>query len=192
MSLLTLVVIAFFSVFLFLMWIIFKRLYWICVYITSILHVGVLAPRHMVPQFPNQGSNQQPPHCKFWITDLSGKSHQVGATSQTNFNSEKSELSFQLPRASLMAQTIKNPPASAGDLRDLGSFHGLGQSPGEGNGNPLQYSCLENSCLEYSCLAPVVEPTTGAWWAPTHGVAKSPTWLSDEHSTDFHFTSLLS
>ena len=40
---------------------------------------------------------------------------------------------------------VKNPPASAGDLRDMGSIPGLGRSPGEGNGNPFQYSCLENS-----------------------------------------------
>ena len=39
---------------------------------------------------------------------------------------------------------IKNPPANAGDLRDIGSIPGLGRSPGEGHGNPLQYSCLEN------------------------------------------------
>ena len=40
---------------------------------------------------------------------------------------------------------VKNPSASVGDLRDMGSIPGLGRSPGEGNGNPLQYSCLENS-----------------------------------------------
>ena len=39
---------------------------------------------------------------------------------------------------------VKNPPANAGDSRDMGSVPGLGRSPGEGNGNPLQYSCLKN------------------------------------------------
>ena len=39
---------------------------------------------------------------------------------------------------------LKNPPANAGDTRDVGSIPGLGRSPGVGNGNPLQYSCLEN------------------------------------------------
>ena len=39
---------------------------------------------------------------------------------------------------------VKNPPANAGDTRDMGSIPGLGRAPGEGNGNPLQYSCLEN------------------------------------------------
>ena len=38
---------------------------------------------------------------------------------------------------------VKNPPASAGDIRDKGSIPGLGRSPGGGPGNPLQYSCLE-------------------------------------------------
>ena len=57
--------------------------------------------------------------------------------------------------------------ASAYKAGDLGSIPGLGRSPGEGNGNPLQYSCLEN-------------PTDGgAWWATAHGVAKSRTRLSD-------------
>ena len=39
----------------------------------------------------------------------------------------------------------KNPPASARDTRDVGSIPGLGRSPGRGNGNPLQYSCLEEN-----------------------------------------------
>ena len=40
---------------------------------------------------------------------------------------------------------VKNPPASAGDARDTGLIPGWGRSPGGGNGNPLQYSCLENA-----------------------------------------------
>ena len=39
---------------------------------------------------------------------------------------------------------IKNPPANAGDIRDLSSISGSGRSPGGGHGSPLQYSCLEN------------------------------------------------
>ena len=50
---------------------------------------------------------------------------------------------------------------------DPGSIPGLGRSPGEGNGNPLQYSCLEN---------PI---NRGAWWATVHGVTKSRIWLSN-------------
>ena len=49
-----------------------------------------------------------------------------------------------LKRACQVVLVIKNPPANAGDLRNSGSIPGLGRSPGEGNGNPLQYSCLEN------------------------------------------------
>ena len=56
---------------------------------------------------------------------------------------------------------------SACNAGDLGSIPGLGRSPGEGNGNPIQYSCLENLM------------DTGAWWATVHGVAKSRTGLRD-------------
>ena len=52
---------------------------------------------------------------------------------------------------------VKNPLANAGDM---GSVLGLGRSPGGGNGNPLQYSCLGNPM------------DRGAWWATVHGVTK--------------------
>ena len=45
----------------------------------------------------------------------------------------------------LCGAEVKNLPANAGDTRDMGSIPGSGRFPGEGNGNPLQYSCLENS-----------------------------------------------
>ena len=57
--------------------------------------------------------------------------------------------------------------ASAYNVGDLGSIPGSGRSPGEGNDNPLQYSCLENPM------------DRGAWWATVHGVAKSQTQLSN-------------
>ena len=57
--------------------------------------------------------------------------------------------------------------ASAYNVGDLGSIPGSGRSPGEGNGDPLQYSCLENLM------------DRGAWWATIHGVAKSRTQWSD-------------
>ena len=57
--------------------------------------------------------------------------------------------------------------ASVCNVGELGSIPGSGRSPGEGNGNPLQYSCLENPM------------DRGAWWATAHGVAKSRTRLSD-------------
>ena len=59
---------------------------------------------------------------------------------------------------------VKESACNAGDL---GSIPGSGRSPGEGNGNALQYSCLENPM------------DGGAWWATVHGVAKSRTRLSD-------------
>ena len=61
----------------------------------------------------------------------------------------------------------KNLPANAGDLRDISSVSELGRSPGEGNGNPLQYSCLQNPMER------------GAWWAIVHGITKSWTRLND-------------
>ena len=58
---------------------------------------------------------------------------------------------------------VKNSPANAGAIRDVASILGSGRSPGEGNGNILQYSYLEN-------------PTDrGAWQATVHGVPKSQT-----------------
>ena len=52
---------------------------------------------------------------------------------------------FYFIQASQVAQVVKNLPASVGDGRDMGSIPGLGRLPGGGNGNPLQYSYLENS-----------------------------------------------
>ena len=60
---------------------------------------------------------------------------------------------------------VKNLTANAEDVRDLGLIPGSGRSPGEGHGNPLQYSCLENPM------------DRGAWWAMVHGVAKSQTQM---------------
>ena len=51
-----------------------------------------------------------------------------------------------------MALEVKNPPANAGDVREVGSIPGSGRFPGGGHGNPLQYSCLEN-LLEQRSLA---------------------------------------
>ena len=56
---------------------------------------------------------------------------------------------------------VKNPPANPGDLGDVGSIPGLGRSPGGGNGNALQYSCLE------------ISMDSGAWLATVHGAVES-------------------
>ena len=63
--------------------------------------------------------------------------------------------------ASQVALVVKNPPANAGDVRDVGLFSWLGRAPEEGNGYSLQYSFLENSMER------------GAWQATVHGVAES-------------------
>ena len=73
---------------------------------------------------------------------------------------------YHLLRASQVALVVKNPPANAGDLRDVGSIPESKRSPGEGNGSPLQYSCLENS------------KDRGVQCAAVHGVVKSWTRLS--------------
>ena len=62
---------------------------------------------------------------------------------------------------------VMNLLVSAPDLRDVGFIPGFGRPPGGGNGNPLQYSCLEN-------------PDRGSWWATVHGIAE----LDTIHSTD--------
>ena len=63
--------------------------------------------------------------------------------------------------ASQMVLVVKNPPANARDVRDVGSIPGLGRSPRGGHGYPLQYSCLENPM------------DRGAWQATVHGITKS-------------------
>ena len=61
---------------------------------------------------------------------------------------------------------VKNPPANGGAAGDAGFFPGLGRPSGVGNGNPLQYSCLENSM------------DRGVWWGTVHEVARRRTQLS--------------
>ena len=61
---------------------------------------------------------------------------------------------------SQVALEVKNPPANAGDIREMGSIPGLGRSPGERNGNLLPYSCLGNPL------------DRKAWWAAVHGITR--------------------
>ena len=67
---------------------------------------------------------------------------------------------------------VKNPPASVGDVRDMGSVPGLRGTPGGMHSNPLQYSCLEDPMER------------GAWLATVHGVSKSWTEAT-EHECKF-------
>ena len=80
----------------------------------------------------------------------------------TNYHKLGSFKGFAGERASVVKKKKKKSACQTGDP---GSIPGLGKSPGEGNGNPLQYSCLENSM------------DRGAWWATVHGVAKTRTLL---------------
>ena len=82
--------------------------------------------------------------------------------------------SFSFPYGSV----VKNPPASVGDTGDTSLIPVLGRSPGVGNSNPLQYSCLENYMDK------------GVWWAVVNGVTKNWTRLSnlDIDSTLVHTT----
>ena len=75
--------------------------------------------------------------------------------SQVGFNKGIRTMHFQV------ALLVKSPPARAGDTRDADLVLWSGRSPGEGNSNPLQYSCLENPM------------DRGAWWASVHRVSES-------------------
>ena len=78
--------------------------------------------------------------------------------------------------ASHVVLVVKNPPASAGDIRDMNSIPGLGRPPGGGHGNPLQYSCLEKPM------------DRGVWRATVHRFTQSWTWLK-QLSTHAQFSS---
>ena len=77
-----------------------------------------------------------------------------------------------------MMLVVKKLPATAEDIRDLGSIPGSGRFPGESHGNPLQYSGLDNPM------------DRGAWWVTAHGVTQSRTQLSDsaQHTAFCAFT----
>ena len=77
---------------------------------------------------------------------------------------------FSWDWASQVALVVKNPPANAEDIRDAGSIPVLGRSPGGGQGNPLQYSCLENP------------KDRVAWPATVHSVARSDTTEVTKHA----------
>ena len=70
----------------------------------------------------------------------------------------------------LGGSAVKNLPVNAGDVRDMGSIPVWGRAPGEGNGNPLHYACLENPM------------DRGAWWATVHGHKQSDT--TEQLTTD--------
>ena len=82
----------------------------------------------------------------------------VGVVSCLDCGRLRRDICIELKRN---GSVVKNPPANAGDTQDVGSVPGLGRSLGEGNGNPLQYSCLDNFM------------DSRAWQATVQGVAES-------------------
>ena len=85
----------------------------------------------------------------------------------TQFKKKRRTLTFYLGFPGGLV--VKNLPANAAEARDTGLIPGLGRSPGGGNGNPLQYSCLENFM------------DRGAWQVTVHGVTKSRIQLSTNY-----------
>ena len=122
--------------------------------------------------FWTQRSNPGLLHCRWILYHL----NHLRSVSQQNISYEKLSSKFKVNPViclylfQLCAScipwwlSVKEPACSAGDL---GSIPGSGRSPGEGNGNPLLYSCLDN-CMD-----------RGAWRATVHAVIESWTWLSD-------------
>ena len=92
------------------------------------------------------------------------ESNQNSNENQCTLKKTKGDRVVNIPLDGLSG---KESACNAGDTGDVGSIPGLGRSPREGNGNPLQYSCLENPM------------DRGAWRTKVHGVAKSQTKLSD-------------
>ena len=78
---------------------------------------------------------------------------------------KKNEIMPFATTCSQIALMVKNLPANAGDIRNMGLIPGSERSPGGGHGNPLQYSCLENPM------------DRRAWWAIVHRIAKNLTRL---------------
>ena len=79
-------------------------------------------------------------------------------------------FSYFSPQASQVVLVVNNQSANAGDVRHAGLIPGSGKSPGVGNGNPLQYSCLRNPMHR------------GAWWDTDHRVTQSRTLLKRLHT----------
>ena len=95
------------------------------------------------------------------------QSHYQYKHKNTDYHNRKTSHLINITIECLPVLHVHKTKESACSAGDLGSISGSGRSPGEGNGNPLQYSCLENSI------------DGGAWWAIVHGVTKSQTWLSN-------------
>jgi len=93
---------------------------------------------------------------------------------------EWQEVNIQHIRASRVVLAVKNSPAHAGNARDVGSIPGLGRSPGEGNGSPLQYSCLENPIDGYSLRG------SQSWTQLSNWAHTRPTYMNSSHVKQTH------
>ena len=107
-------------------------------------------------------------------TSFTSSSHHLAFVVMVRTLNHYSHSSFQMYRIVLAwgfsgGAVVKNPPTKGGDTEVSGSIPGSGRSPGEGNGNPLQYSCLGNPM------------DRGAWRTIVLGAVESGTWLSDSH-----------
>ena len=100
----------------------------------------------------------------WWWTGKPGMLQSMGSQRVEHDWATKLNWTEPLHWASLVAQRVKNLACNSGDLSSVPEW---GRSPGEGNGNPLQYSCQGNSV------------DRGGWRAMVHGAANSQTWLSD-------------
>ena len=81
------------------------------------------------------------------------------------------DMTYCSDGTSQVALVVNIPSTNTGGIKGSGLMPGSGRSPGGRNGNPLQYSCLDNSM------------DRGAWWAAAHGVTESQTSLSTQHKT---------
>ena len=109
-----------------------------------------------------------------WVSCTAGRFFTIWATKEgriAHYNTISNSLFFNsylsFVNPSSGSDWFSDGRAFTCNAGDLGSIPGSGRSPGEGNGSPLQYSCLENP------------RDRGAWWATVHGVTKSRTWLSN-------------
>ena len=123
-------------------------------------HIHTHTPAHASVQFPSGWE----PHSLRLSSLEDGKTKKAEQKQIPIW--KKSDMHFVPPRFPVGAE-VRNLPADAGNVGGVGSITGKGRTPGEGNGNPLQYSCLEKSL------------DSGAWWTLVHGLAKSQTRLSD-------------
>ena len=122
--------------------------------------------------FPTQGSNPGLPQCRWILHQLSHKGSPCFWKSTVTFFFNLCRVLQSFP--SFTGSAVKNPPANAGDA---GLIPGLGRSPGGGNGNSLQCSCLGNPM------------DRGAWRATVHGILKSG---QEQLSNSIEFCSLQS